>query len=435
MEFYKSLKFRIYPTKEQKNFFSNQFGGVRFIYNLFLNRREEDYLNNKKTSSYYKDAKRLTELKNTDGYEWLYDIVSCSLQQSLRHLEVSYTRFFNKKSNFPKFKKRSNNQSFKITESFGIDNNKLYIAKLKTLIKIKQDRELPSKPSSVTISKTPSGKYYASFQCKFEQGLLPISNKQIGIDLGIKELLITSNGDHFNNPKLTKQFEKKLAFKQRKLSKKKKGSKNRNKARIEVAKIHEKITFKRLDYLHKISRKLINENQVIIAEDLNVAGMLKNHKLSKAIQDVSWYELIRQIKYKSKWYGRTFYQISTWFPSSKTCNNCHYIVDKLDLSIRNWICPKCNMRHDRDINAAKNILEKGLKDLEDIKNGLKVSNKIEKSGLGTKSDSKQKLGEALSNTKKKLKKSSKQDGSVKQEVSKVNLETVHSTYFCATVKH
>ncbi len=292
---------------------------------------------------------------------------------------------------------------------------------MKTLIKIKQDRELPSKPSSVTISKTPSGKYYASFICKIEQDPLPELNKQIGIDLGIKDLVITSNGDHFSNSKLTKQFQKELTHKQRKLSKKKKGSNNRNKARIEVAKVHEKITFKRLDSLHKISRKLINENQVIIAEDLNVAGMIQNHKLAKAIQDVSWYELIRQLKYKSEWAGRTFHQISTWFPSSKTCNNCHYIMDKLPLSIRNWICPNCHIEHDRDINAAKNILEKGLKDLEDMKDSkdLKNSKELQKSGLGTKSDLKQKLVEALPSAEesKRKPKARRQGKSKKQEIS------------------
>ncbi len=417
MEIQRSFKFRIYPTKEQEEFLTNQFGGVRFIYNFFLNRRVEDYLNNKKTSSYYKDAKFLTELKQKDGYEWLYEVSTDASQQSLRHLEVAYTRFFSKKSNFPKFKKRNNNQSIKFMQSFCIENYKLYIPKLKTGIKITQNKELPSKASSISISKTESGKYYASFCCKIEQEILPLSNNKVGIDLGIKDLLITSNGDHFSNPKLTKQFEKKLANKQRKLSKKKKGSNNRNKARIEVAKVYEKISNKRLDYLHKISRKLINENQVIIAEDLNISGMLRNHKLAKTIQDVSWYELIRQLKYKAEWYGRIFYQISTWFPSSKTCSKCHYIIESMPLNLRSWICPRCNTKHDRDINAAKNILNKGLKDLEDLSKGLKVSNKIEKSGLRIKSDSKQKLGEALPNTEKKLKKSSKQGKSMKQEIS------------------
>ncbi len=417
MEIQKGYKFRIYPTKEQEIFLSNQFGGVRFIYNYFLNRRKEEYLINKKSSSYYKDAKYLTELKQQDGYEWMNNIDSQALQQSLRHLDTAYNMFFREICDFPQFKRRSNNQSFTTTQGFGIEDNILYIPKLKTLIKITQDRELPSKPVSVTISKTSSGKYYASFTCKFEQEPLPKSENKIGIDLGIKELVITSNGDHFTNPKLTKQFQKELAHKQRKLSKKKKGSKNRNRARIEVAKVHENISNMRLDLLHKISRKLVNENQVIIAEDLNIEGMLKNHKLAKAIQDVSWGELIIQLRYKAEWAGRTFYQISTWFPSSKTCNDCHYIMDKLPLNIRTWICPNCHTEHDRDINAAKNILEKGLKDLEDLKNDQKISNKIEKSGLGTKSDLKQKLVESPTSVSKKLKKSSKQVGVKKQEIS------------------
>jgi len=221
MEIQKGYKFRIYPTKEQEIFLSNQFGGVRFIYNYFLNRRKEEYLINKKSSSYYKDAKYLTELKQQDGYEWMNNIDSQALQQSLRHLDTAYNMFFREICDFPQFKRRSNNQSFTTTQGFGIEDNILYIPKLKTLIKITQDRELPSKPVSVTISKTSSGKYYASFTCKFEQEPLPKSENKIGIDLGIKELVITSNGDHFTNPKLTKQFQKELTHKQRKLSKKK----------------------------------------------------------------------------------------------------------------------------------------------------------------------------------------------------------------------
>jgi putative transposase len=407
MEIQKSFKLRIYPTEKQEKFFSNQFGGVRYIYNFFLNRRKEEYLINKKSSSYYKDAKHLTELKNTDGYEWLYDITSDSMQQSLRNLEVAYTRFFSKKSKFPKFKKRNNNQSIKLTAGFGIENNKLWIPKLKSLIIIKQDRELPYKPSSVTICKTPSGKYYASFCCKIEQESLAKSENKIGIDLGIKDLVITSNGTTFSNPKLAKKYIKKLSFKQKQLSKTKKGSNNRNKERIKFAKTYEKITFKRLDYLHKISRKLINENQVIIAEDLNISGLVKNHCLANSIQDASWGELTRQLTYKANWAGRTFYQISTWFPSSKTCSGCNFIMENMPLNVRHWTCPCCNAKHDRDINAAKNILAKGLKDLE-----------ILQSGLGTKSDLKQKLGEALSAVKKS--KTSKQDGSMKQEISASN---------------
>lgn len=407
----KSYKFRIYPTKEQEKFLANQFGGVRFVYNFFLNRRKEEYLVNKKSFSYYKDAKYLTELKNKNGYEWLYEISNICLQQSLRHLEIAYTRFFAKKSKFPKFKKRSNNQSIKYVPAFNLEENKLWIPKLKTGIKIKQDRELPFKPSSCVVSSTPSGKYYASFCCEEEIKSLQKSEKSVGIDLGIKDLLITSDGTIFKNEKLNKKFEKKLKFKQRKLSKKKKGSNNRNKARKELAKLHERIVFKRIDNLHKISRKLINENQVIVAEDLNVAGMMKNHKLAGSIQNVSWFELIRQIQYKSEWYGRTFIQIDRWFPSSKMCGGCHYVMDKLPLNIREWTCPVCGIVHDRDINAAKNILNKGLEDLK----------QTTKSGSGIESDLKQKLGEALLPAFKPVK-AKKQSKSMKRDISELNLK-------------
>lgn len=376
----KSFKYRIYPTKGQQFFLAQQFGAVRFVYNFFLNNRKSEYLNNKKSLNYYDDAKSLTALKQQDGYAWLYDINAQTLQSSLRNLEVAYTNFFQKRTKFPRFHSKKNKQCIKIPQHFSIENNQLFIPKLKTGIKIVLHRELP-KSTCCFISKTPTNKYYVSFLCETDIQTLPKSTKTIGIDLGLTHLLTADDGKTISNPKYSKQLKKKLIFKQRQLSKKQKGSNNRNKARQQVALIHETIANKRNDHLHKVSKKLIDENQVIIAETLKVVNMMKNHKLAGSIQDASWGELLRQLKYKSDWYGRTFYQIDTFFPSSKTCNNCQFVVDSLPLNIREWDCSNCKQHHNRDVNAAINIKNKGLKDL---------------SGLGINSDIKQKLGEAFS---------------------------------------
>lgn len=357
-----SYKCRIYPNKKQEEFLANQFGGSRFVYNYFLNNRKVEYLNNKKNLNYHDDAKTLTNLKEEDGYKWLNNINAQSLQQSLRNLEVAYQRFFKKVSAFPKFHSKKNKQSFRIPQHFSIKENKLYIPKLKSGIEIVCDRPLPIKQFNCTISKTSSGKYYASFSC--EEDILPLkpTDKNVGIDLGIKSLVICSDNKTFENKNFYRKSENKLKYLQRQLSKKQKGSSNRNKSRIKVAKLHEKISNQRSNYLHNITKSLINENQIIIAESLSVKNMIKNHCLAKSIQDASWRELVRQLSYKAEWYGRTFYQIDRLFPSSKTCNNCQFVLDKLDLSVRSWSCPKCKTVLDRDLNAAKNILDKGLKD-------------------------------------------------------------------------
>lgn len=379
MSVQKAFKYRIYPTETQKEFLSRQFGAVRFVYNHFLANRKDEYLNNKKSLNYYDDAKILTDLKQQDGYEWLYDINSQTLQASLRNLEVAYQNFFKKRSKFPRFHSKKNKQCIKIPQFFKIENGKLFIPKLKEGIEIVFHQLLPEKQTCCFVSKTSSDKYYVSFLCEVDIEPLAKSNKVIGIDLGIKLLIVSSDGEVIDNKKYYKQSEKKLAYEQRQLSRKQFGSNNRNKQRKEVAKINEYIANSRKDYLHKISRKLIDENQVIIAESLSVKNMMKNHYLAKYIADASLGEFLRQLEYKSKWYGRTFYQIDKFFPSSKTCNNCQFVLDDLPLSVREWDCPNCQQHLDRDINAALNIKDKGLKDL---------------SGCGIQSDVKQKLAEA-----------------------------------------
>lgn len=254
-------------------------------------------------------------------------------------------------------------QSFLSSRNRIVDD-RLFLPKLKTGIKIVLHRELIGKINSVSITKTSSGKYFASFQVKTDTKLLPPNTSIIGIDLGIKNLIITSDGEEIPNPQFYRSKEKKLAYQQRQLSKKQNGSKNKEEQRLVVVKLNEDIVNCRKDYLHKLTKRLINENQVIICENLNVAGMLRNHCLAKSISDVSWYELTRQLKYKAEWYGRTFHQIDRWFPSSKTCNNCQYLMESLPLDIRSWCCPQCKQLNDRDINASLNIRDRGLKDLE-----------------------------------------------------------------------
>lgn len=381
----KAFKYRIYPTKEQQEFLARQFGAVRFVYNRFLANRKDEYLNNKKSLNYYDDAKILTKLKSEDEFKWLYDINSQTLQSSLRNLEVAYQNFFKKRTKFPRFHAKKNKQCIKIPQFFKINDNKLFIPKLKSGIEIVLHRSLPQNLTCCFVSKTSSNKYYVSFLCEVDIEPLAKSENVIGIDLGIKSLLVISDGLEIANPKFYRKSEKKLKFTQRQLSKKQKGSNNRNKQRKVLARIHEHIANSRKDYLHKISKRLINDNQVIIAESLSVKNMMDNHKLAKSISDCGWGELLRQLEYKSKWYGRTFYQIDRFFPSSKTCNNCQFVVDKLPLNIREWDCPSCKSHLDRDYNAAKNILAQGLSDLK---------KSVKKPGLGIKSGSKQKLVKA-----------------------------------------
>lgn len=359
-----TYEFRIYPTKEQEIVFAKHFGSSRFIYNYFLHQRKEHYLNTneteKRTLNYYDNARELTKLKKGKEYEWLREINSQSLQFSLKCLEVSFQRFYRKVSKFPKFRSKSHKQSFHIPQGFSIENNNLWIPKLKIPIKINLHREIEGKICGITIKKNPSGKYFACILVERNIKELKKNNKQIGIDLGLKDFIIDSNGNKIDNPKYYRKQEKELKYNQKQLSKKVKGSNNRNKQRIIVAKIHEKISNKRKDFSHKVSSKLINENQVICLESLSVKNMIKNHKLAKSISDTSWGTFANMLTYKANLYGRTISKIDRFFPSSKLCNNCGYINESLKLSNREWTCESCNKVHDRDINAAKNILRQGL---------------------------------------------------------------------------
>lgn len=368
-----AYKYRIYPTKEQEILLSKHFGCVRFVWNYFLNERKEYYLKNKEdieakrvqgSLNYYDNAKQLTLLKQEK--EWLQECNSQSLQASLKHLDTSYRMFFKKIHGFPNFKNKDSKQSFTVPQSFQLKNNKIYIPKFKEGIKVKEHKKLEGKFVVATLSKTTTNKYYVSIIVEKEIRELPILNKTVGIDLGIKDLIICSDGNKYKNIRPLYNLEKKLKYKQRQLSKKAKGSNNRKKARLKVAIIHEKIKNTRNDYIHKITNAITNKNQVIIAEDLNVKGMMQNHKLAKAIGDVSWHEIHRELEYKSKWKGRIYHKIDRFFPSTKMCNSCHYINNDLTLKNRVWNCPSCDAKLDRDLNASINILNQGLNNLNAV---------------------------------------------------------------------
>ncbi len=316
-----------------------------------------------------------TDLKRTEEYKWLNEVSCVPLQQSLRHCNTAFLNFFAKRNGFPKFRKKIDKQSAEYTKSaFKYSNNVLKLAKMKKPLKIKWSRKFKGDPSTVTVSRTPDGKYFVSILV--EENIKPLrkTKNKIGIDLGIIDIVVTSNGSKSGNPKFTKKYKSRLAKAQKILSKKTKGSSRRNKQKIKVAKIHTKITNSRNDFLHKLSTDIVRKNQVICTETLVVKNMVKNSKLSKALHDASFGNFLRMLEYKSDWYGRTLVGIDKWYPSTKTCSTCGHIVDKLPLDLREWQCRKCSTLHDRDINAAKNILAVGTTVLARGENVSLVSN-------------------------------------------------------------
>jgi putative transposase len=350
----KADKFRLYPNKEQSAFLAKCFGCSRFVYNHFLRLTTDVYAESKKSLRYKEWAKLLTSLKSE--FEWLKEVNSQALQQTLKDLESAFVRFFKKLGGFPNFKKKSNQQSFRVPQHFLIDSNGFLRLPKMTPIKMVIHKEILGTPKNVTISKTPSGKYYASIVTELDIPHAPLNGDKIGLDLGVKEFAITSKGEKFENPRYFQKSLRRLKIRQRRLSRKNKGSSNRNKARLVVAKIHEKVANQRQDYQHKISRKLVSENQRISAESLNIKGMVKNRKLAKQISDVAWGNFLTMLEYKGDIYGCEIHYVDRFFPSSKRCSNCGYIKQDLTLAIREWECSECKSFWDRDINAALNLM-------------------------------------------------------------------------------
>ena len=357
----RAYKYRFYPTPEQETLLAQTFGCTRFVYNQILRWRTDKYYQNGNSINYTDASRQLTDLKKDPELQWLNDVSSVPLQQTLRHQQEAFKNFWSGRAKYPTFKKRNRKQSATfVSSAFKFKDGQLFIAKSKEPLNVRWSQPLSSEPSSITITKDCAGRYFVSMLCEFEAKPMPISNKTVGIDLGLIDLFITSDGKKSGNPRHTLRYQSKLAYYQKQLAKKKKGSRNRAKARLKVARIHAKIADCRMDATHKASRTLINENQVVCVESLNVKGMAKNPKLAKHIADANWGEFVRQLEYKSEWADRTLVKIDRFFPSSKRCSNCGFVHESLPLSVRHWRCPECNVKHDRDINAAINIKAAGL---------------------------------------------------------------------------
>ena len=359
----KAYKYKLIPNSEQEVLLAKHFGSVRFVFNRFLNERKQEYETNKQTLNYYDNSASLTQLKKEESYEWLREINSQSLQFSLKSLDGAYNSFFKKRAKFPKFKSKFDKNSFCVPQFVKVKGNKLIIPKFKDGIDFIQHRKFNGDIRQCTISKTVTGEYFVSILVETTHKLVPKTGKTVGIDLGLKDFAITSDGHFYKNNRYTKTYAKKLKKAQQHLSNKVKGS-NRYKAqKLKVAKLHKKITNSRVDNLHKVSSDLIKKYDVIVLEDLNIKGMVKNHKLSKSISDASWGKFIELLTYKAQWNDKQIVHVSRWFPSSKTCNCCGYINQNLKLKDRTWTCPSCKVVLDRDLNASKNILKEGLKDI------------------------------------------------------------------------
>ena len=375
MERLKAYKFRIYPTEEQEIFFAQSFGCVRKVYNLMLDERMKAYEEMKNDST--KKISYPTPAKYKKDYPFLREVDSLALANAQLNLDKAYRNFFRDKSvGFPRFKSKKNPvQSYTTNNQNGtialIDHKFIKVPKLKSLIRIKLHRQPRGVIKSATISRHSSGKHYISLLCKEEIIELPKTNLAIGIDLGITDFAILSNGQKFDNNKFTSKMEKKLKREQRKLSRraliaKKNGinlfeTKNYQKQKKKVAGLHEKVMNQRTDFLNKLSTEIIKNHDIICIESLNTKGMLRNHKLAKSISDVSWSSFVNKLQYKADWYGRELIKVDQWFPSSQICSGCGHKDGKKSLDIREWTCPLCSAHHDRDINASLNILGEGLR--------------------------------------------------------------------------
>jgi putative transposase len=359
-----ATRIRIYPTDAQEKVLAIQFGCARWAWNEALAKSQELYRETGKGLNYHAMAVRLPELKQE--HEWLKGADSQALQQSLQNLSRAFENFFAKRGKYPRFKSKHGRQSIQYPQRVKLEGSRVYLPKV-GWVRCVVHREIVGRIKTVTVSRNCCGQFHAAILTEDGAELPPVSTdgKAIGLDVGLTHLVITSDGSKFSNPRHLRKAERNLKRKQRSLSRKKKGSKRRDKARRLVARAHERVACARQDHLHKLSRRIVNENQVIAVEDLHVKGMMKNHNLAKAVGDVGWRMFLGFVEYKAARAGKAVVKCSRWFPSSKACSSCGCIKDSMPLDIRAWTCPQCGAVHDRDINAAKNIRDEGLRILAD----------------------------------------------------------------------
>ncbi len=356
----KAYKYRFYPDEEQKSFLAKTFGCCRFVYNHFLHTKSSLWKEKKESLNYGNCSSLLKKLK--EEFLWLKEISSVCLQQVLRHLDRAYENFFKKRTQYPQFKSKYWKQSSHyMKNAFTWKNGKITLAKMKNALDIRWSRSFKGEPTSLVVSKDTSGKYFISIHVKENIQPHPFVKKEIAIDLGLTTYTTNQQGKGNINPRFSKIHQKRVKRVQQSLCRKTKGSNNRKKTRSKLAHLHQKIRDKRYDFLHKLSSKVVNENQVIVSEDLNVKEMQKNHRLAFSIGDASWGTFLNMLRYKSEWYGRDFVQVDRFFPSSKLCSCCGKKMEKMPLHIRNWVCSSCQTVNHRDENAAKNLLKEGMK--------------------------------------------------------------------------
>ena len=360
----RAYKYRFYPTPQQADLLNRTFGSVRYVYNRALAERSRAWTQEHKRVTFAETCRMLTQWKNDPDTGWLYEVSNVALQQGLQHLQNAYLGFWGKRAKYPRFKsKHKSRASATFTRmGFSYRDGQLKLAKCAEPLAIVWSRPLPAgaDPSSVTVSRDSAGRWHVSILCEDTAQDGPPTGASVGIDAGITSLVTLSTGEKVTNPKHEKRDRARLALAQRRLAKKQKGSENRNRARVQVARVHARITDRRTDHLHKLSTRIIRENQTVIIEDLSVRNMVRNHCLARAISDASWAELRSMLEYKAEWYGRTVIAVDRWYPSSKTCSACGHITSKMPLNIREWVCASCGTRHDRDVNAAKVIRAEGL---------------------------------------------------------------------------
>jgi putative transposase len=390
MRYNTAYRFRFYPTAEQKAALAEVFGHTRYVWNWALDLRTQSYYRRDscgegKSLTYTDTAKRLTKLKRDDDHQWLSNVSSVALQQKLRDLEQAFQNFFDGRAGYPNFKRKHGKQTARFaSNAFTLHGKALSVAKVPGELNVRWSRDLSESctVTSVTLTKDPAGRYFVSLTCTEEKEPLPETDSAVGVDLGLTDVIVTSGGFKSGNPKHLEEDLYRLRKAQRRLSRKEKGSQNWKKQKRRVARLHAKVADKRNDVLHKLSRKIVDENQVIVLETLNVKGMQKNRSLSRSISDTGWSTLVQYIEYKAEWAGRTVVKIDRWFPSTKRCSTCGHVGETKPLSVRRWQCEECGESHDRDVNAAKNIRTVGLAGTKDCEGRGKTHKAFAVSGHG-----------------------------------------------------